>query len=523
MVAVEDRAGISFLHQFGEGGVHIAESPGSGGAWIDYDVDGDIDLALVNGLPARDSDPSAGRGHALFRNSDGRFTRAPGHNGIEDRVWGEGAAVADYDNDGFPDLLITALGVDHLYRNNGDGTFSATDVGVEDPGWGTSAAFTDWDGDGFLDLYVARYLDLELTSPRKLCFDERIEVFCGPEGRPGQVDLFYHNDGKGSFERWFEDAIDPRATAGFAVVATDCDGDRLPEIYVANDGYVNLLYRRIGSGGPADDGLLSGTGYSGDGRAQAGMSATAGDVDGDGLFDLFVTNFQNDHNTLYHNLGDCTFEDTTAQYGLAASSLAYMGWGAQLVDLDGDADYDLAVANGHIYRELATVGAARYEQRSLLYVNRLRETGEPGFVEVAEGLAGNSMTASSRALLAGDYDDDGNIDLLIANLNRQPTLLHNETAVRTPALRLRLIGRTSNRSAYGATIRVLSGGVSQLTELRVTEGYMASNDPRVLFHLPGASADEVEIIWPGGARTLLQDQAPGELVIDEERGVIARR
>ncbi|MGD8328654.1 MAG: CRTAC1 family protein [Acidobacteriota bacterium] len=520
LVPVDDRAGISFQHELGEGGLHIAESPGSGGAWIDYDVDGDLDLVLVNGLPARDSDPADGKGHALFRNGGGRFARAPHHVGIEDRVWGGGAAVGDFDNDGFPDVLITALGADHLYRNNGDGTFSATPAGVEDGGWGTSAAFTDWDHDGFLDLYVARYLAITLTSPRKLCFDQRVEVFCGPDGREGEADLFYRNDGVGGFERWYVDQIDPAKNPGFAVVATDCDGDMLPEIYVANDGRVNLLFRRDADGTPQDDALFSGTGYSGDGRAQAGMSATAGDVDGDGVFDLFVTNFQNDHNTLYHNLGDCVFEDTTADYGLAASSLAYMGWGAQLVDLDGDADEDLVIANGHIYRELASAGTARYEQPSSLYVNRLRETGEPGFVEQSQAIP---MMASSRALLKGDYDNDGDADLLITNLNRQPTLLRNDGTAQFPTLRLTLIGRTSNRSAYGARIRVLSGGITQLMELRGTEGYMASNDTRVLVHLPGGVADEVEITWPGGGSTLLRDQLPAWLVIDEAHGVIARR
>ncbi len=238
---------------------------------------------LVNGLPEWGDDSEAARGHALFRSRGDRFLEAPASAGVVDRIWGSGAAVADVDNDGFPDLFITALGADRLYRNNGDGTFARWAAGVEDGGWSTSATFTDWDGDGFVDLYVARYLDFdaeETPSPGDgVCFYRGIEVFCGPESFDGSRDLLYRNAGDGSFTRWMQADVDPRATYGFALVATDCDNDGMPEVYVANDADINLLYRRGADGGLEDWALFGGSGYSGDGREQAGMGATAADFD----------------------------------------------------------------------------------------------------------------------------------------------------------------------------------------------------------------------------------------------------
>jgi hypothetical protein len=525
---VSGNQGIDFMHQLGDGsGDYVSESGGSGGAWLDYDVDGRLDVVLVNGLSAW-RDPSSGSGHALFRNYGERFGQAPAAAGVRDRVWGSGATVADVDNDGFPDLFITALGADRLYRNNGDGTFTPWPVGVEGDGWGTSATFTDWDNDGFVDLYVARYLDFDQEGTPApgdgVCFYRGIEVFCSPETFEGSRDLFYRNAGDGSFLPWMESEVDPDATYGFALVATDCDDDGLPEIYVANDANMNLLHRRTSEGGLEDWALFSGAGYSGDGREQAGMGATAADFDGDGLLDIFVTNFQNDSNTLYRNLGGCSFEDVTSRRRLATSSYPFMGWAAQFFDADGDGDQDLYIANGHIHPQLDAAGLESWAQRNLFYLNLLRESGIPDFVEVG-GASGTGMTtvAPSRGALRGDYDNDGDTDLLVTNVNDSPTLLRNDGPIHSPALRLSLVGRSSNRSAYGARVRIESGGVSQVFELRDSDGYQGGNDARLLVHLPGGTADLVEVRWPGGGVTLLEDQAPSWMVLDEERGVIARR
>jgi len=526
--AVPDNDGIEFVHQFGAGGTYVAESGGSGGAWLDYDVDGRLDALLVNGLPSWGAAPELGTGHALFRRGEAGFARAPAASGIEDRTWGSGATSADVDNDGFPDLLITALGADRLYRNNGDGTFSEWPAGIENTGWSTGATFTDWDADGFVDLYVARYLEFDAARVAipgdGACFYRGIEVFCGPEGLEGARDGFYRNRGDGTFETWMEPSVDTAATYGFAVIATDCDNDLLPEIYVANDSHINLLYRRTGDGGIEDWALFGGSGYSGDGREQAGMGATAADFDNDGLFDIFVTNFQGDYNTLYRNLGDCSFEDATARRKLATSSFPFMGWAPQFFDADGDGDQDLFVANGHIHPQLDAAGMEPYAQRNLFYLNLLAETGTADFVEVGEA-AGSGMSdeASSRAALRGDYDNDGDTDLLVTNVGGRPTLLRNDGPIQSASLRLTLVGRSSNRSSHGARLRIESGGVSQLRELRDSDGYAGGNDTRMLVHLPGGVADLIEITWPSGRAISLREELPGWIVVDEDRGVIARK
>lgn len=525
---VAEETGLRFVHHHGDGRVlSISESGGSGGAWLDYDSDGDLDAFLVDGLPgapgrapASATDPS---GHRLYRNHRARFEEAPVTAGVAERLWGHGAAVGDVDNDGFPDLLVTALGADRLYRNNGDGSFTPWPGGVEETGWSATAAFLDWDGDGFLDLYVTRYVEPE--PPRAaddpgVCTYRGTPVFCGPEGLQGLPDRFYRNRGDGTFEHWPGLRIDPAATYGFAVVAFDCDQDVRPELYVATDSTINLLYRRTPVG-IEDWALFGGSGYSGDGREQAGMGVTAADFDEDGRLDLYVTNFQNDHNTLYRNLGGCDFEDATASRRLATTSFPYMGWAAQFFDADGDGDQDLFVANGHIYPGLAS---EPYRQRNLLYYNLLRESGVPDFRDVTEAAGPGLLEAtSSRAAMRGDYDDDGDMDLLVTNVNAQANLLRNDGVMAFPALRLSLVGRASNRSAYGASVVVESGGIRQRQELRHSDGYLGSNDTRLLFHLPGGRAEILEVRWPSGARTLLQDQPSGWLILDESRGVVARR
>jgi hypothetical protein len=537
-------AGISFEHLYGGPDKrYIMEMAGSGAAWLDYDVDGRVDLVLVNALPDVTADPPAaaaayargesiapeGAGHRLFRNlGDGRFADVTVGAGIGDLVWGNGAAVADVDNDGFPDLYVTAIGANALYRNNGDGTFSPWPSGAEDPRWGTSAAFTDWDGDGNLDLYVANYLDFdaEVIRPQGegACMYRGVDVHCGPEGLTGEVDVFYRNNGDGSFAPWPGAKIDTEATFGFALLATDCDSDGRPDIYVASDSTINLLYRH-GAGGDIEDwSLFSGAGYSGSGREQAGMGATAADYDGDGDFDLFVTNFQHDYNTLYTNVGDCFFDDDTARLGLAVDSLPYMGWGAQFLDIDGDGDQDIFVANGHVYPQMDAAGLEPWAQRNLLYLNQLAETGAPGFREVGEQAGpGMLVRAASRGVVVADYDNDFDLDLLVTNINDAPTLLQNDGAPPPAALRISLVGRSMNRSAYGARITVESGGRTQSFELRGSDGYLGSNDARLLVALPGGVADRLQITWGRGETTTLEDVAAGWIVLDERRGLVARR
>lgn len=520
----------------GLGKEFITESTGSGAAFLDYDVDGLLDVVLVNGLagdgPMSPAHPAlmagrTGAGHRLYRGGADGFEPAPAAAGVREAVWGTGVTWGDVDNDGWPDLFIGAIGLDRLYRNNGDGTFSPWPRGVESPGWTAAATFTDWNADGQLDLYVVRYVDLAASSlpPRAdgRCFYAGVEAFCGPEGLVGQRDQLYLGLADASFAELAADRVDPDAGFGLAVVALDCDDDGLPEIYVANDSTMNLLYRRDGAGQIEEQGLFSGAGYSSDGREQAGMGVTSSDFDGDGLLDLFVTNFQNDHNTLYRNLGDCVFQDETDLRHLASSSFAYMGWSALFVDIDGDADQDLFVANGHIHPAVAERGTESYAQRNLLYRNQLRETGEARFEEVG-ATAGDGMAIleSSRGAVRGDYDNDGDIDLLVTNIDSVPSLIRNDTQMLYPSLRVTLVGRAANRSAYGATVIISSGGVRQRFELRDSDGYAGANDARLIVFLPGGVADTVEIRWPGGGTTTLSEQGPGSILVDQQRGLVAR-
>ncbi len=553
LVEATEGSGIEFVNRYGSREKFWpTEFGGSGGGLIDYDLDGRIDLILINALDEFADDPVGATtrslsgqpdastaaddtlGHRLFRQADvglgeqrgTRFEQMQGI-GIEDRVWGNGIAVGDADNDGFADVYITAIGPNRLYRNNGDGTFSPWQAGVEDERWSTSAVFTDWNDDGWLDLYVVNYVTFDPVNTAKqgdgVCNYRGIDVFCGPEGLEGSSDALYINQGDGTFAPVEDTPIDPEKTYGFAIVATDCDGDLLPEVFVAADSTMNLLYSRVEE--QIDDmSLFSGAGYSGAGREQAGMGATAGDFDDDGDMDLFVTNFQSDYNTLYRNLGECFFEDVSDALGLSGTSLPFMGWAPQFVDIDGDADLDLYIANGHIYPQLDDEGMEPYEQRNLLYLNRLREEGEARFDEVGEQAGeGMALVHGSRAAIAGDFDDDFDTDLLITNINGTPDLLRNESALPYPMLRISLIGRTGNRTAYGTRLTVESGGIRQVTELRGSEGYVGSNDPRLLVALPGGRADSLLIEWRGGATTRLEGVDAGWIVVDEERGVIARR
>ncbi len=544
---VTEAAGLEFPYVYGTPSrPYVTDSGGSGAAWLDYDTDGRVDIAIANGLPGPSGQPHAATraalagtplreslapdgsvaSHALFRNLGGRFVDVAAAAGLDDAAWANAVVAADVDNDGFDDVYITAIGPDRLYRNNGDGTFAVWSAGLDDPGWGTGAVFSDWDLDGDLDLYAVRYVDFDAGSTATLgdgvCNYLGIEVFCGPRGLTGQRDVLMMND-DAKFGTLAESAIDPDLGFGFAALAVDCDGTAPAEIYVANDSNMNLLYR-FGGGGVEDLSLFSGAGFSGGGLEQAGMGVSASDFDGDGDFDLLVSNFQHDYNTLYENIGDCAFRDVTAERGLAAAAYPYMGWASLFADLDGDGDEDLFVANGHLYPQLEQLDVEPFGQRDLVFLSRLRETGRADFDQL-EPPAGAATDAalSSRSAAFADFDNDADLDLLVTHIDRPPRLLENSTAGSAAALRITLIGRQSNRDALGATVRVRSGNVEQWRELRRTDGYLGSNDPRLLIFLPGGVADEVEVRWPFGETWRGQAIAPGAVVLDEQRGLIARR
>jgi hypothetical protein len=531
LVDVAAAAGLDRLNVSGGPAMdYIVDANGNGAAFFDYDTDGDLDALLVNGstreLLARGGSDMA----ALYQNDGGgRFTDVTVAAGFNRRGWGAGVCVADYDNDGFQDAYITAFGANVLWRNSGKGTFSDVTrrAGVGRTGWSTSCAFGDYDRDGHVDLYVAAYVQFdENTIPARAatgnCRFMAADVFCGPKKLTGEKDVLYRNRGDGTFE---DVTVRARITDpghyGFGVVFSDLNEDGWPDIYVANDSVPNLLFQNRGNGTFAEMGLLSGAALSGDGRPQAGMGVDAGDVNGDGLPDLVVTNFSHDHNTLYENGPAGVFTDRSYATGIAATAGPYLGWGVKLADMDNDGRLDLFIANGHVYPEVDRHGlGTRYHQRKQLFVNEGRRFRHAS-AEIGGGLL---LEKSSRGAAFGDYDNDGDIDVLVINMNDRPTLLRNDTARTAHWITLRLVGVKSNRDGLGARVRIDAGGKRQTTEVRGDGSYLSHSDTRAHFGLGAATrVDRVEIRWPSGLVETATGLAADRFYVAREGGGIAAR
>ena len=511
-VDVTAASGLEFRHVSGDQEQRfIIESMGSGAAFFDYDADGYLDLYFANGTRVDEPPPEAvGR---LYRNepdeATGRgFADVTAAAGVGGRGWGMGCAVADYDNDGTVDLYVTYWGENILYRNDGEGGFAdvTSQAGVGDDLWGASAAFGDLDSDGFLDLYVTNYLEFDLAAPPndgKPCIGYRgVEGFCGPGGLPAQPDVLFRNRGDGRFEDVSHSTgIDRQPLPGLGVVFADFDDDGDQDFYVANDGFANLLWRNDGGWSFSEVGAMAGVAYSEEGRAQAGMGVDSGDYDNDGDRDFFVTNFANDVNTLYRNEGRGLFSDATAAGGLGGLARPYMGWSTSFFDADNNGWRDLFVANGHLYPQVQAK-SMRYAQRNLLYWN------EGGFFDPAGPGVGSDLQVQkvSRGSAFGDYDNDGDVDIVVVNLNDAPTLLRNEGGNARFWVGLDLEGEISNRDGIGARVRLTSGGRTQTAEVRSSYGYLSSHDRRLRFGLgDGERVDQVEITWPSGRVQLLEN------------------
>ncbi len=515
-------AGLDFEHVSGSPEQrYILESMSSGAVFFDADGDDDQDLFLVNS--SRVAAHPAGVGNRFYRNvpapDGGRaFEDATPSSGLGRGGWGMGAAAGDTDNDGDVDLYVTYWGENVLYESGGDGRF--TDVtaaaGAGDPGWGTSAAFGDLDGDGLLDLFVANYLVFDLDDPPGgglPCSGWRgLDVYCGPQGLEPQANVLYRNEGSGRFsDRSRESGVSEHREPSLGVVLGDYDDDGDQDLYVANDGYPNVHYRNDGGWRLTEVAARAGTAYSEDGRLQAGMGVASADYDGDGDLDLFVTNFSDDVNTLYQNQGGGRFRDHTGAAGLAAGARPFLGWSTAFFDADGDGWLDLFVANGHIYPQVDMLpSGTRYAQRNLLY----RNLG--GRFRPVDGGPGMAAVRVSRGAALADYDNDGDTDLLVVNLNGPPELLHNSGQPRH-WLGLRLRGRGGNRDALGARVRLHSGALVQTREVQRAVGYLSQSDPRLLFGLgDGAPVDSVVVRWPGGRRQVLRGLTPGRYHVVEE-------
>lgn len=495
---------------------YILEAMSGGVAFLDYDGDQYLDVFAVNSTRVGEVPERAT--NRLYKNVGAigaagpevrRFQEVTEEAGLKRTGWGMGCAVGDYDNDADEDIYITYWGPNALYRNDGEGHFSdvTEEAKVGDPGWGTSAAFGDMDGDGDLDLYATNYVVFDLAAPPgggKPCRGWKgLETFCGPHGMEAQADVLYRNDGEGRFTDVSEVVgISRYRYPGLGVVFTDFDDDGDQDIYVANDSEPNLLYRNDGNWRLTEIGALAGVAYSEEGRAQAGMGVDSGDYDNDGDLDLFVTNFSDDVNTLYQNQDGGSFVDATYAVGLGGEVRPYLGWSTAFFDYDDDGWLDLFVANGHLYPQLeAHPLGLRYAQRNLLYRN---EGGRFRQVTVGSG-SGLAVEKVSRGTAFGDYDNDGDVDLLVMNLNDSPTLLRNDGGNRNNWLGLELIGVESNRDALGSRVRLLAGSRVQVREVKRGYGYLSQHDGRVLFGLGEEDrVDRVEIRWPAGQLQVLE-------------------
>ncbi|HET6201994.1 MAG TPA: FG-GAP-like repeat-containing protein [Planctomycetota bacterium] len=479
----------------------IFETVGAGAAWLDFDGDGDLDLFLTNGSPRPDGAPDPATLPALFRNDGGGFRDVTAGSGLDVPRWWVGAAVGDFDGDGDPDLFVTAFGPDALFRNRtergGPPRFEASACGVEDSRWGASASFLDADLDGDLDLYVANYLRIDPTDPaaRRTCDWKGIPAFCGPRGFEGAGDAFFRNEGDGRFAPATREAgLDPGlALFALGTVAGDFDGDGDPDLYVANDRCRNFHFRNSGDGTFVEVGYLDGTAYGPLGEEHGSMGVDFGDADGDGDFELFVTNFEDENNDFYRNDG-AFFLEVSAEVGLDRPSRPLVGWGTRFCDLDLDGDEDLFVAYGHVYPQADRRQGPGYRQRAHLYRN---EGGR--FLEASDSAgAGLSIARSSRGVAFGDYDGDGDEDILVANLDDSPTLLRNSLAS-GPWIGFRLLGVRSNRDAYGVRVALDAGGRRQVKESHADGSIFSSSDARLVFGLGSADrVDAATVRWPSG-------------------------
>ncbi|HZS08885.1 MAG TPA: CRTAC1 family protein [Blastocatellia bacterium] len=506
---VTKAAGINFVNYSSPDKKYIVESMGGGVAFFDFDNDGRLDIYLVNsftveGALNRKPRPKA----ALYRNlGNGKFEEVAEKAGVADPGWAMGVAIADYDNDGFDDLYVTCFGPNRLYHNRGDGTFEdvTKKAGVGDPRFSTGAAWGDYDRDGKLDLFVTNYVDFNLEQlpefgKGQLCLYRGIPVQCGPRGLPGAGDTLYHNNGDGTFTDVSKKAKvdDPNGYYGLGVMWTDFDDDGWPDIYVANDATPNYAYRNNHDGTFTETGLSLGVAVNEDGIEQGSMGLSIADYDRDGRLDIIVTNFADDYNTIYHKNADGTFTDVSRATKTADVSMPYVGWGTKFFDYDNDGWLDLLVVNGHVYPQIeGAFPGGMYRQRMLFYRNLKNGT----FAEVAAEVGGAlTERRASRGAAFGDYDDDGDLDVIVNNLDGPPVLLRNDGGNKAGNwISLRLTGTKSNRNAIGARVTVKAGGLSQVEELHGNESYLSHSDWRLHFGLGKATvADEITIQWPSG-------------------------
>jgi len=528
-VDVAAEVGITMMNVSGDGEQqYVVDAFIGGSAFFDYDRDGDLDLYVLNGSRVggvADRDPPR---NALYRNEGAMFSNATEESGLGDTGWGMGIAVADYDNDGDADIYVTNYGSNALYENRGDGAFAdvARRAGVSgvEP-FSTGCAFFDYDRDGDLDLYVANYVDFDHfmeTTPDRRHEWRGLTVHFGPHGMKGAADVFYRNEGGGVFSDATAAAgmVDGDLLYGLGVVAGDYDNDGDSDIYVANDTGPNYLYENSGDGTFTDVAWMKGAAYGEGGVSQGCMGIAYGDYDNDTYSDILVTNFWEETNTLYHNDGGQFFSDLTFDAGVGLESFQFLAWGTEFFDYDNDGDKDLFVANGHVYPQIdrANLGV-RYAQTNQLFEN----VGDGRFAEVSQTSgAGLRIEKVSRGAAFGDYDEDGDLDIFVLELNDLPTLLRNDGGDRNNYLLVRTEGTQSNRDGIGARVKLTCGNVTQIGEVRSGASYLSHNDSRLHFGLGECpTVDRLEVSWPSGLVESFENlPANRVLLIREGRGIV---
>jgi hypothetical protein len=533
LVDITASTGIKFEHLSSPEQKYIVESMSGGVALIDYDRDGWPDIYFTNAQSVSMALAGQKARSALYHNNhDGTFTDVSDKAGVACPCWAMGASVGDYNNDGFPDLLVTCFGGVVLYRNNGDGTFTdaTKQVGLSnDSGWATGAAFGDYDNDGYVDLFVSHYVDLSLSNlpsfgSSKTCKYHAIDVQCGPRGLKGAPDNLYHNNGDGTFTDVSKKAGVDDSQSRFGLTSTwvDFNNDGYLDLLVTNDGQPNYLYRNDGNGHFTDVAYLAGAAVSQDGVEQANMGVALGDYQHTGRFSVAITHFSDEYMALYRNDGGMSFTDTSYLSGIAPATTPYVGWGDGFFDFDNDGWADFFMVNGHVYPQVDTINSSvKYREPKLLFLNQRNGT----FKNISK-LVGPAIQIPqvSRGAAFGDLFNDGRVDIVIENLEGQPMILRPQGGPANHWISFELEGTKSNRLALNVRVRITAGNLVQTDQVLSSGSYLSQNDLRLHFGLGNLErADKVEVFWPTGQVEVFNDLAANEFYkIKEGAGILSK-
>jgi hypothetical protein len=524
-------AGIHFKHVNGSPEKnYIFEAKGGGVCLLDYDNDGLLDIYFVNGNTLEDIQRGVNHASSLYHaNVDGTYADVTQRAGVSGSGWGMGCTVGDYDNDGFADIYVLGVNGNILYHNDGDGRF--TDVtekaGLRGGRWSTSAVFFDYDRDGYLDLYVDNNIQVDvrkspLSFPGPDCNYRGTRVMCGPTGLPGALDSLYHNNGDGTFTDATVAAgvLEQVPRYGLGVAVGDYDNDGWPDIYVANDSTPSYLYRNKANGTFEEVGLLAGVAVSDDGAEQAGMGTDFGDYDNDGWLDITKSNFSFQYTNLYHNEHDGHFTERSFKAAVALPTTPLVRWGTKFLDYDNDGWLDIVIAAGHVYPHLihSPAGGETYDQHRLL----LRNLGDGTFADVsAQSGPGILQERSSRGLAIGDLDNDGDLDVVVVNIDSTPSILRNDGGNARNWLIVKLRGTKSNRPGLGARILARAGSLQMTREATTSGSIFSASDCRVHFGLGSSTQVDLEIRWPSGKVQTLKGVAANQILeVEEDRGIV---